>query len=272
LITGGVELMTTESIGYGVRRMCIAADLEHYSRRTDAGQIEAQQAMARLVREAGERGALGRAQWLTQPQGDGELALLPPGIDEAHVVTSLWRQLQDGLHRYNRHANAEARLRMRVAVHEGQTYVADQGFAGDAINTVCRLRDCAEVKDALSAAEGDLVLIVSDRIFYDVIRGFDAHDLPASSFNEVTVTMPDKAFRARAFIFSGGSPRKAPDAAPADRGAASAGQGAAPASSAREAPQPADGHGGAVLNFTGPDMRVRNLAARDINNYGTRDE
>ena len=95
------------------------------------------------------------------------------------MVTSLWRELREGLHRYNRHASAAARLRMRIAVHEGQTYIADSGFAGDAINTVCRLCDCAEAKDALSASEGDLVLIVSDRIFFDVIRGYDAHDLPA---------------------------------------------------------------------------------------------
>ena len=88
--------MTTEPMGYGVRRMCVAFDLEHYSRRPDAGQIEAQRAMAGLLRGAGERGALERAQWLTQELGDGELALLPPGIDEARVITSLWRELREG--------------------------------------------------------------------------------------------------------------------------------------------------------------------------------
>lgn len=256
--------MTTEPIGHGVRRMCVAGDLEHYSRRPDSGQIEAQRAMALLFREAGERGALERAQWLTQPQGDGELALLPPGVDEARVITGLWRELREGLHRYNRHANAAARLRMRIAVHEGQTYIADNGFAGDAINTVCRLRDCAEVKAALSASDGDLVLIVSDRIFGDVIRGYDAHDLPASGFTEVNVTMPDKAFQARAFIFSGPAapappqsasqeaapPRKAPDGARAQRPAAD----------------------GATINI-GPDARIGNVAARDVINYhGARDE
>jgi len=173
--------MTTDSLGSGVRRMCLAADLEHYSRRTDVEQVEAQRAMARLVREAGERGGLERAQWLTQDRGDGELALLPPGVDEARVITSWWHELREGLHRHNRHASAKARLRVRVAAHEGQTYIADQGFAGDAINTVCRLCDCDEVKDALSSTEGDLVLIVSDRIFYDVIRGHDAYELPGDA-------------------------------------------------------------------------------------------
>jgi hypothetical protein len=245
--------VTTEPIGHGVRRMCVACDLEHYSRRPDNGQIEAQRAMARLLGEAGERGALERAQWLTQPQGDGELALLPPGVDEARVITALWRELREGLHRYNRHASTAARLRMRIAVHEGQTYIADNGFAGDAINTVCRLRDCAEAKDALSATDGDLVLIVSDRIFYDVIRGYDAHDLPASAFNEVTITMPDKAFRARAFIFSDpASPTAPKETAPPKE----------------TTPEEADG---TRINFTGR-TKIRNFAARDFNYHEARDE
>jgi hypothetical protein len=251
--------MTTERIGYGVRRMCIAVDLEHYSRRTDAGQIEAQRAMSRLVREAGERGGVERAQWLTQERGDGELALLPPGIDEAHVITSLWRELREGLHRYNRHANAAARLRMRMAVHEGQTYVADSGFAGDAINTVCRLCDCAEAKDALSSTVGDLVLIVSDRIFFDVIRGYDAHDLPASGFAEVTLDMPDKGFRARAFICSsGGTPGAGPGDAPAEHGQ--------PSPPTAAPPQQAD-DGAAAIRIGSIGRVDGGIAGRDINHH-----
>ena len=150
---------------------------------------------------------------------------------------------------------------MRVAVHEGQTYIADNGFAGDAINTVCRLCDCAEVKDALSATPGDLVLIVSDRIYYDVIRGCDAHDLPASAFTEVTITMPDKGFQARAFIFSG-DPRPAPAASPAAQ--------AAPASRADTPPQSAPA-GGPTLNI-GEIHHAENVAAEIHHHHGPRDE
>jgi hypothetical protein len=261
-----------------VRRMCVAFDLEHYSRRPDAGQIEAQRAMAELLRGAGERGALERAQWLTQKQGDGELALLPPGIDEARVITSLWRELREGLHRYNRHASAAARLRMRVAVHEGQTYIADNGFAGDAINTVCRLCDCAEAKNALSAADGDLVLVISDRIFHDVIRGYDAHDLPPSFFAKVTIAMPDKGFRAEAYIFNGaGSSRPAAGETSAAAGEASAAAGEASAAAGAAAPpaavrpQSAQG-GGAVFNI-GSIGSVGDIAGHDIHHrHGAGDE
>ncbi len=205
--------MTAEAAGHGVRRMCLAFDLERYSAGNDTDQIEKQRAVMAMVRDACERGALERAHWLKQEQGDGELAVLPPGIDEAHVIVALWREFREGLHRYNRHANAGARLRMRVAVHEGMTYIGENGFAGTAINTVCRLRDCHEAKDALSGTDGDLVLIASDRIYQDVIRGHDALDLPAAAFVETPIDIPDKGFRAVAYIFSGvaapGSPANA---------------------------------------------------------------
>lgn len=245
--------MTTGTADHGVRRMCIAFDLEHYSKGTDASQIEKQRAMAAMVRDACERGALERAQWHTQDQGDGELALLPPGIDEARVLTALWREFREGLHRYNRHANAAARLRMRVAAHEGMTYLADSGFAGTAINTVCRLRDCREAKDALRAAEGDMVLIVSDRIYEDVIRGHDGLDLAASGFTETLIEIPDKGFRATAHIFSGGSERRddPADSASGDR------------TQPEDLPQPRGGPVGTSGN-PGPTITVNGgYAARD---------
>ena len=204
--------MTVEATGHGVRRMCLAFDLEHYSAGSDADQVEKQRAMMSMVREACERGALERAHWLTQGQGDGELAVLPPGIDEARVITALWHEFGEGLHAYNRHASAKARLRMRIAVHEGVVHIGDNGFAGTAINTVCRLRDCHEARDALRAAEGDLVLVASERIFHDVIHGYDALGLPAHAFVKTIVDIPDKGFRAVAYIFSGVAARPDPPA------------------------------------------------------------
>jgi hypothetical protein len=248
--------MTAEPAGHGVRRLCIAFDLERYSAGTDAAQIEKQRAMAGMVREACDRGALERAHWLRQEQGDGELALLPPGIDEARVITSLWREFREGLHRYNRHANPAARLRMRVAVHEGVAYIADNGFAGTAINTVCRLRDCHAAKDALSGTDGDLVLIASDRIYRDVICGFDTLDLPAAAFTETAIDMPDKAFRATAYIFSGvatqpGSPPGTP--------------------SAQDTPihgsDTSDSGSGRGSIFIGPNADIRDVVSGVVNHY-----
>jgi hypothetical protein len=252
--------------GRGVRRLVIAMDLEHYSRLPDSGQIEAQRAMSKLLREAGQHGALERAQWDIQPQGDGELALLPPGIDEAGVITSLMHQVTSGLHKYNRHASPAARLRMRIAVHEGLTYIAESGFAGDAVNTVCRLRDAKEAKDALRNTRNDVVLIVSERIFRDVICGDDSYDLPPAGFRETEIVMADKSFRALAFIYAGQAAESTPTAEPAPTEAP-----------ARPPIQPAT-QGGPSFTFRGPTT-VGDIAGRDVIKYaptrpadGTRDE
>jgi hypothetical protein len=241
--------------GTGVRRMCVAFDLEKYSRGTDAAQIEKQRALAKLAGEAAERGGLDRAGWITQAQGDGELALLPPGIDEERMLTELWREFRRGLHGYNRHVNAAARLRLRLAVHEGVTYAADNGFAGDAINTVCRLRDCAAAKRALRDAKGDLILVVSDRIFDDVIRGCDTADLPAADFTPTTVSLPDKDFSATAFIYNGGYLASGPAEAATDVDGA-------PTRSARAS----HGTGETTITF-GPHASTRDVAGT-IYRYG----
>jgi hypothetical protein len=269
-----------DAIGHGVRRLCIALDLERYSSRPDYAQREAQSAMAAILREASDRGALERAHWLTQGQGDGELALLPPGIDEAHVITSLIRQLKDGIYRHNRSASTIARLRMRVAAHEGVTYIAENGFAGDAINTVCRLRDAPVLKDALSRSPGtDVALIVSQRIYHDVICGHDAFDLRPGHFRAVDASLPDKDFHARAWIHvtsaepgggtggepggtggTGEPPAQEPTPAPAPAPAA------AEARRDRADADEADRTGGVSISF-GDNTRVRDVAGRDINKY-----
>lgn len=255
--------------GRGVRRLCIAIDLEHYSQRPDSGQVKAQSAMSELLREAGQRGALERAQWDIQQQGDGELALLPPGIDESDVITSLMHQVTSGLHRYNRDASPAARLRMRIAVHEGLTYIAESGFAGDAVNTVCRLRDAREAKDALRSTRNDVVLIVSERIFRDVICGDDSYELPPASFTETEIVMADKGFRAQAFIYAGPA-AEAPPTAEATSARAATGP-------ARPTTQPAT-QGGPSFTFQGRTT-VGDIAGRDVIKYaparpadGTSDE
>lgn len=269
---------TSQAGGSGMRRLIIAVDLEHYSQLPDSGQRAAQQAMSELLSEAGQHGALERAQWEIQPQGDGELALLPPGIDEAAVITSLMHQVASGLYKHNqradphnRRADPSARLRMRIAVHEGLTYVAESGFAGDAVNTACRLRDSREAKDALRNTDNDVVLIVSERIYHDVICGDDSYDLPSDSFTETEVVMPDKGFRALAYVFAGRAAKSGPGDAPeaTSDGAPGPAPGGGPepaagGSRAETVPaSPPAAQGGSTFTFTGPTA-VGDIAGRDV--------
>ncbi|PRY00709.1 hypothetical protein [Allonocardiopsis opalescens] len=201
---------STGPLNPGIRRLCFSADLKSYGSRDDVGQYEAQRALPKVLETSCRRAGLERAHWTRQPQGDGELALLPPGIDEARTISGLVRELRVALFHYNRDRAEHARLRVRLAAHEGIVHLADNGFAGDAVVTVSRLCESEPAKDALERHPGsDLVLIVSDRIFTDVIR-HNHDDLLAEDFREVPVSVPAKNFAATAWLHVPGRPASEP--------------------------------------------------------------
>lgn len=195
----------------GIRRMCLFGDARSYSSRDALGQMELQRALTDALTTACRRADLDRAQWIRQEQGDGELALLPPGIDEAWTLNGLVRELRAWLYHYNRDRHDDARLRVRLAVHEGIVYAADNGFAGEAVVTVARLCDAEPAKRALNQnPRADLVLIVSERIFHDIV-GQNLHELLADDFDQVQVSKPEKGFHEHAWVALPGRPAREHD-------------------------------------------------------------
>ncbi|GAA3133285.1 hypothetical protein [Streptosporangium carneum] len=241
-----------------IRRVCVAVDLERYSSRIAVEQHRAQHELREILDNLSAD--LGRERWLTQDQGDGELALLPPGINESHFVPTLVRSLGAALHRINRPLADDARLRMRVAIHEGLTLVAGKGFAGSAVVTVCRLRDAPPLRKALDDdPDALLALVVSQRIYEDVIVEHDLYDLPADVFRRVSVEIPQKGFAAEAWITvpcrrerragkGTDSPGRRDEPAPAENGSA-----------------PKQTEGGVVMHVGG-DWHGRDVVGRDAYN------
>jgi hypothetical protein len=77
----------------GIRRLCIAVDLEGYSRRDNLSQLSAQSELVQVLEQACTKAQLERTYWEKQPQGDGELALLPSGVDETRVIPDFVHEL-----------------------------------------------------------------------------------------------------------------------------------------------------------------------------------
>jgi hypothetical protein len=87
-----------------------------------------------------------------------------------------------------------------MALHQGLTYLADAGYAGDAVIHLSRLLDAKPLKERMATHdEADLGLIVADGLFEEVIRHNPA-DLRAADFERVEVEHPDKDFRSAAWI------------------------------------------------------------------------
>ncbi|MFC7329488.1 hypothetical protein [Marinactinospora rubrisoli] len=183
-----------------IRRMCLAVDAESYSHRGHRGQSEAQEWLVRIMDMVCDNAGLDRSCWDVQPQGDGELALLQPGIEEARVIAYFTHELAMALYHHNADLAADARLRLRVAFDQGNVSLGANGYVGAAVISVCRLRDSLPARRALrDNPDVDFALVVSDSIYSDVVGQGD-YDLYSREFTPVEIDEEDKHFRARAWV------------------------------------------------------------------------
>ncbi|WBB89784.1 hypothetical protein [Verrucosispora sp. WMMC514] len=183
------------------RRLLVCVDMERYSRRGNVQQYEAQQDFHRLLREAADEVGMSRVGWTTQQAGDGELAILPREVPEARVIGRFLPELNRRLRSYNASRLPQARIRLRVAVHQGMVHLdGANGFPGQAVVTVSRLCDAAPVRRALAACpDAGIALVVSSDIYRDVVTEYPEEILP-ERFQRIEVVHADKGFRELAWL------------------------------------------------------------------------
>jgi hypothetical protein len=182
------------------RRLVVAADMESYSRRNNVLQHRAQLAFRQIMEDATAAIGMDRVGWQVQQGGDGELAILPASASERAVAARLAPAADRLLREHNQGLAPEARVRLRVAVHQGLVHLdGANGFPGDAVVHVCRLVDSPQAKQALrDFPDADVVLVVSDPLFRDVIEPY--RDLRPDQFAQVHAEISDKGFSAVAWI------------------------------------------------------------------------
>ncbi|RKN22591.1 hypothetical protein D7147_08070 [Micromonospora musae] len=213
------------------RRLIMAVDMESYSRHDDAGQARVQTDFRHLMQRAAEQCGLQRTGWEIQPTGDGELALFPPGTSEPRVIADLVPAMDRILRDHNRDVAPHAKVRLRVAIHQGLVTKTENGYAGSAVVAAARLVDADPLKDALKRfPQATVVMIVSSTIFREVVsqsysgirkERYGRVDVRVKSFAEdAWIFVPDEDFNLAA-----PSPSRTYDASPCG--------------DAEEAPQPA---------------------------------
>ncbi len=184
-----------------IRRLCLVVDIESYSALDHQAQLRAQAGLAWVltaaVRRAGVQPGFPPRAVIRQNRGDGQLVLLPPGIDEARAIAGLVYGLADGMLAINAQA---PRLRLRAALAQGVVQAAATGYVGKAIVDACRLVDSAALREALAAApERDLAVAFTDDLYHDVVvHGFGG--LVGSDFRQVHVVDERKGFAVAAWV------------------------------------------------------------------------
>lgn len=152
------------------RRLCLTADVEHYSGLDTRAQSAVQADLVRALDEAARRSDLDRTAWDCQPQGDAEFDVLPEDTPEAVLLGPFVQHLTACLRALNARA-ASPRIRVRLAVDSGVASAAALGYAGPAPVAVARYVNTGQLKAALAGVPtADLAVIVSDRLYQDVLR------------------------------------------------------------------------------------------------------
>jgi len=183
-----------------IRRLCLAVDVESYSRRSRPEQLDVQNRLLWAMVQACRAAGVKPARCDRQDSGDGQILILPAGIDESAVLPSAVLGLLTALHRVNHPAGSGGRIRLRVSIGQGAIQVGATGFVAPAVVTVCRLLNSDELRAALAASPGnDAAFIVMADLYHDMFaQGYGG--LPAQGFSPVHVSQPAKGFAADAWI------------------------------------------------------------------------
>ncbi|MET9174890.1 hypothetical protein AB0N77_23475 [Streptomyces misionensis] len=172
------------------RRLCLAADVEQYSRLDTRTQSAVQSELVRMLDEAAALTGLDRAAWARQPQGDLEFAVLPEATPEDAVLGPFAHHLAVRLRDRNARPTAQ-RIRLRMAVDTGVVADAALGHAGPAPVAVARYVNAPQLRAVLATlTAADLAVIVSDRLYQDVVRS-GRRDLDPAQYVRVHVQVKE---------------------------------------------------------------------------------
>jgi hypothetical protein len=166
-------------------RFLVGVDIVGFSQRHAAGQAKAQDDLDSAMTQAAEGAGLNRGRWYSQPRGDGDLAVLPLGINALSLLADYPRKLASAIADANL-TNAESRLRVRLAIHHGIVVPGRFGPVGTALVTISRLLDAEAARQHLRRrSDLDVALIVSVTIYDEIVRS-RLRDLNPEDFRRIT--------------------------------------------------------------------------------------
>jgi hypothetical protein len=152
-------------------RFLVAIDVEGFSKLHTAQQATVQSHLERSMAHAAVKAGLDRERWYRQPRGDGELAVLPAGVNGLSLVADYPRKLASAVAAFNQAGRGGPRMRLRLAIHHGAVAPGWFGPVGGATVEISRLVDAETVRQHLRQhPEADVALIVSATVYKEVIQ------------------------------------------------------------------------------------------------------
>ncbi|TDC67529.1 hypothetical protein E1200_14650 [Actinomadura sp. GC306] len=108
-------------------------------------------------------------EWYEEDRGDGVMVVLPPSVTVESLLTAVVGRLRAEVRHHNGAASETAQMRLRVAVNVGEAESDGRGIVSTALTHAFRLLDAAPLKEAVAEAETGIAVIVSRRVYEDVV-------------------------------------------------------------------------------------------------------
>jgi hypothetical protein len=148
--------------------LLLVMDIEQFAAptRDDPARLTLRQRLYKLAEHSlTATGSVSRQVLARRDLGDGLLVVLHPSVSARRLLHQGISELSRGLTHHNRAASPAARLRLRLAVHQGQLIQDAHGFTSQALTHAFRLVDAEMVRAALRAVRtAELVVVISDRV------------------------------------------------------------------------------------------------------------
>lgn len=174
-----------------VHRTIVVVDVEGFGdrHRTNADQIAVRAGLYQALRRAFTDAGVSWDSCDREDRGDGVFILVPAETPKAPFVDAVPDALVAALREHNTTRPAQARIRLRMALHAGEVTYDEHGVTATAVNLAFRLLDASPVKAALAQSPGVLVVATSEWFFDEVVRHSTVTD--SATYRQVRVVVKE---------------------------------------------------------------------------------
>ncbi|UIX32449.1 hypothetical protein [Streptomyces sp. GQFP] len=149
--------------------LVISVDARRSGQYDDIDRPRMRARIYRVVETAFTHAKVARDAVHMEDRGDGVLLSVSARIPVTRLL-GLWTvELHENLRDENRALKVP--LGLRIGMHVGPVRHDPHGISGRAVDLACRLADSAAARELLDAEGADLVLVTSNSLYEDVVRG-----------------------------------------------------------------------------------------------------
>ncbi|WP_030810834.1 hypothetical protein [Streptomyces sp. NRRL S-337] len=148
--------------------LVISVDARRSGEYDDAEKPQMRARIYRVLETAFSHAKVARDAVHMEDRGDGVLLSVAGRVSVTRLL-GLWMvEVRENLREENR--GLRVPLGLRVGMHVGPVRRDDRGVSGRAVDLACRLADSPVGRQLLDAERADLVLVVSESLYEDVVR------------------------------------------------------------------------------------------------------